>query len=66
MASVASTIFVRIALGVLLKRLGPVSLQSGLLTFGAVWRATASTVSVPLPGFMHWFVSSLAAQDALS
>ena len=36
-ASVASTIFVRIALGTLLERFGPVNVQCGLMSFGAFW-----------------------------
>ena len=46
-AAVASTIFVRIALGTLLERFGPVKVQSGLLTFGAFWVATAAAISAP-------------------
>ncbi|CAK9035753.1 unnamed protein product [Durusdinium trenchii] len=46
-AAVASTIFVRIALGTLLERFGPVNVQSGLLTFGAIWVALAATIQVP-------------------
>ena len=41
-ASVASTIFVRISLGTLLERLGPVNVQCGLMTFGAFWVDTRS------------------------
>ncbi|CAE7261391.1 NRT2.5, partial [Symbiodinium pilosum] len=46
-AAVASTIFVRIALGTLLERVGPVNVQSGLLTFGAIWVAAAAGISAP-------------------
>ena len=46
-AAVASTIFVRIALGALLERFGPVNVQSGLLTFGAFWVAMAAAISAP-------------------
>ena len=46
-AAVASTIFVRIALGTLLERFGPVNVQSGLLTFGAIWVAMAAAISAP-------------------
>ena len=46
-AAVASTIFVRIALGTLLERFGPVNVQSGLLTFGAIWVALAATIQKP-------------------
>ena len=45
--SPASTIFVRIALGTLLERFGPVNVQSGLLTFGAIWVAAAAGISAP-------------------
>ena len=48
-ASVASTIFVRIALGTLLERFGPVNVQCGLMSFGAFW------VSWPLKALCHCF-----------
>ena len=44
MASVASTIVVCIAVGVLLEHSGAVNLQPGMLAFGEVWGATAATV----------------------
>jgi len=46
-ASVASTIFVRVALGTLLERFGPVNVQSLLLTFGAIWVFAAAGISAP-------------------
>ena len=46
-AAVASTIFVRIALGTLLERFGPVNVQASLLTFGAFWVAMAAAISAP-------------------
>jgi len=46
-ASVASTIFVRVALGTLLERFGPVNVQCCLMCFGAFWVAMASTISDP-------------------
>merc|ERR1711959_380877 len=46
-ASVASTVFVRVALGTLLERFGPVNVQSGLLTFGSMGVAIAATISAP-------------------
>ena len=46
-AAVGSTIFVRIALGTLLERSGPVNVQSGLLSFGALWVALAASISAP-------------------
>merc|ERR1712151_1375086 len=46
-ASVASTIFVRVALGTLLERFGPVNVQCGLLLWGSIWVALASTISDP-------------------
>lgn len=46
-ASVASTIFVRVALGTLLERFGPVNVQSLLLTFGAIWVAAAAGITAP-------------------
>ena len=41
------TIFVRIALGTLRERFGPVNVQSGLLTFGAIWVVAAAGISAP-------------------
>merc|ERR1719343_13280 len=46
-ASVASTIFVRVALGTLLERFGPVNVQCGLLLHGAFWVAIAAAISDP-------------------
>merc|ERR1719446_1346891 len=46
-ASVASTIFVRVALGTLLERFGPVNVQTGLLLFGAIWVCAATGISAP-------------------
>ena len=46
-AAVGSTIFVRIALGTLLERFGPVNVQAGLLSFGAIWVALAACISGP-------------------
>eukprot|EP00913_Durusdinium_trenchii_P031754 g29739.t1 len=43
-AAVASTMFVRIALGTLLERFGPVNVQAGLLTFGALWVALSALI----------------------
>jgi len=54
-AAVASTIFVRIALGTLLERFGPVNVQSGLLTFGAIWVALAATIQAPWQYFVIRF-----------
>eukprot|EP00928_Gymnodinium_smaydae_P043637 TRINITY_DN291_c0_g1_i1.p1 TRINITY_DN291_c0_g1~~TRINITY_DN291_c0_g1_i1.p1 ORF type:complete len:549 (-),score=113.05 TRINITY_DN291_c0_g1_i1:275-1921(-) len=45
--SVASTIFVRVALGTLLERFGPVNVQMGLLFFGAFWVALAAAITAP-------------------
>ena len=47
LASVASTIFVRVALGTLLERFGPVNVQCGLMTFGAFWVALAAAITAP-------------------
>ena len=47
-ASVASTIFVRIALGTLLERFGPVNVQCGLMSFGAFWVSWPFNVIVSL------------------
>merc|ERR1711963_1059100 len=46
-ASVGSTIFVRVALGTLLERFGPVNVQCGLLTFGAIWVFAATGINAP-------------------
>merc|ERR1719379_2033572 len=46
-ASVGSTIFVRVALGTLLERFGPMNVQCGLLLHGAFWVAIASAISDP-------------------
>ena len=43
--SVGITIFVRVALGTLLERFGPVNVQSGLLLFGAIWVLAAAGIS---------------------
>jgi NNP family nitrate/nitrite transporter-like MFS transporter len=45
--SVSSTVFVRIALGTLLERFGPVNVQSSLLTFGGFWVAVSSQITAP-------------------
>jgi len=42
--SVAVTIFVRVALGTLLERFGPVNVQCCLLTFGAFWVAMGAAI----------------------
>jgi len=42
--SVAVTIFVRVALGTLLERFGPVNVQSGLMSFGAIWVLAATGI----------------------
>jgi len=42
--SVGVTIFVRVALGTLLERYGPVNVQSCLMTFGAFWVAMGSII----------------------
>merc|ERR1712100_331452 len=44
-ASVGSTVFVRIALGTLLERFGPVNVQSSLLTYGGFWVAVSSQIT---------------------
>merc|ERR1712227_218213 len=46
-ASVGSTIFVRVALGTLLERFGPVNVQCMLLSFGAFWVSLAAAISAP-------------------
>merc|ERR1719409_1268871 len=43
--SVGSTVFVRVALGTLLERLGPVNVQSSLLAFGGFWVAVSSQIN---------------------
>jgi len=44
-ASVASTIGMRVLLGTLLERFGPVNVQTGLMFFGAIWVAAASLIT---------------------
>merc|ERR1711990_119587 len=46
-ASVGSTVFVRVALGTLLERFGPVNVQSSLLAFGGFWVAVSSQIFAP-------------------
>merc|ERR1719506_1470113 len=46
-ASVSSAVFVRIALGTLLERQGPVNVQSSLLTFGGFWVAASALIYAP-------------------
>merc|ERR1711881_532771 len=46
-ASVGSTVFVRVALGTLLERFGPVNVQSSLLSFGGFWVAVSSQINAP-------------------
>lgn len=46
-ASVASTILARVALGTLLERFGPVNVQTCLMMFGAFWVAMAAAISDP-------------------
>jgi NNP family nitrate/nitrite transporter-like MFS transporter len=46
-ASVSSAVFVRVALGTLLERYGPVNVQSFLLTFGAFWVAASALITAP-------------------
>jgi len=43
--SVGITIFVRVALGTLLERFGPVNVQSGLMLFGSIWVLAAAGIS---------------------
>jgi len=43
--SVGITIFVRVALGTLLERFGPVNVQSGLMLFGSIWVFAAAGIS---------------------
>merc|ERR1719195_1871362 len=44
-ASVGITIAVRVMLGTLLERFGPVNVQSGLLLFGSIWMFAAAGIS---------------------
>ena len=43
----ASTIFVRLALGMLLERFGPVSVQCGVMSFEAFWVALVAAITAP-------------------
>jgi NNP family nitrate/nitrite transporter-like MFS transporter len=51
-ASVSSAVFVRIALGTLLERHGPVNVQSFLLTFSGFWVAASALIYAP----SHYYV----------
>ena len=44
-ASVAGTILLRIALGTLLERFGPVNVQCSLMVFGAFWVAMSAAIN---------------------
>ena len=68
-AAVASTIFVRIALGTLLERFGPVNVQSGLLTFGAFWVGHGgshfSPMELHLDPILHWLCRSYLCDQSV-
>mmetsp|Transcript_28800 Transcript_28800/g.82792 ORF Transcript_28800/g.82792 Transcript_28800/m.82792 type:complete len:485 (-) Transcript_28800:382-1836(-) len=46
-ASVASTIIMRVLLGTLLERLGPVNVQTGLMLYGALWVGLSAAITDP-------------------
>ena len=58
-ASVASTIFVRIALGTLLERFGPVNVQCGLMSFGAFWVVSWKHVGLIVLSRSRWDTQDL-------
>merc|ERR1712072_1586311 len=58
--SVASTVFVRVALGTLLERLAPVNVQSSLLTFGGFWVAVSSQMGAPWQYYLCRFLIGCA------
>lgn len=47
LAAVASTILLRISMGTLLERYGPVNTQCSLLLFGAIWLAMSAAITAP-------------------
>merc|ERR1719414_320605 len=61
-ASVASTIFMRVAMGGLLERFGPVNTQMGLLLFGSIWVFAACFISAPWNyGLIRFFIGCAGA-----
>merc|ERR1719271_988194 len=58
--SVGSTVFVRVALGTLLERLGPVNVQSSLLAFGGFWVAVSSQINAPWNFYLCRFLIGCA------
>merc|ERR1711970_218724 len=58
--SVASTVFVRISLGTLLERFGPVNVQSSLLAFGGFWVAVSSQIRAPWQYYVCRFLIGCA------
>merc|ERR1711970_58377 len=59
-ASVGSTVFVRISLGTLLERFGPVNVQSSLLTYGGFWVAVSSQITAPWNYYLCRFLIGCA------
>jgi len=59
-ASVASTIFVRVALGTLLERFGPTNVQCGLMTMASVWVALATAINAPWNFILIRFLIGMA------
>jgi len=61
-ASVSSTIGVRVILGTLLERFGPVNVQTGLLLFGAIWVAAAALINARWNYiFIRFFIGAVGA-----
>merc|ERR1712072_542156 len=58
--SVGSTVFVRVALGTLLERHGPVNVQSSLLAFGGFWVAVSSQIRAPWQYYVCRFLIGCA------
>ena len=66
-ASVASTIFVRVALGTMLERFGPVNVQCSLMTFGAFWVAMAAFITAPWNyTLIRFFIGCAGARAVLN
>merc|ERR1711939_955253 len=59
-ASVGSTVFVRVALRTLLERFGPVNVQSSLLAFGGFWVAVSSQIRAPWQYYVCRFLIGCA------
>mmetsp|Transcript_28802 Transcript_28802/g.82801 ORF Transcript_28802/g.82801 Transcript_28802/m.82801 type:complete len:548 (-) Transcript_28802:382-2025(-) len=61
-ASVASTIFMRVLLGTLLERFGPVNVQTLLMLYGALWVGVSAAITDPWNYIMiRFFIGAAGA-----